>query len=132
MSSPIPTATRAAVGVASILGPAGVAHFVRPQFFDPLVPSWVPGSPRTVTHLSGVAEIASAVLVAIPRTRRLGGWLALATFAGVYPANIQAAIDGGIDGAPPPLDSGAAAWVRLPLQFPMFWLAWKVIRSDDR
>lgn len=131
MSSRLPTATRAAAGVVAILGPAGVAHFVRPQFFDPLVPSWVPGSPRTVTHLSGVAEIASAVLVAIPRTRRLGGAMALATFAGVFPANIQAAIDGGIEGAPPPIDNAVAAWVRLPMQFPMFWLAWKVIRGDD-
>ena len=132
MSSSLPSATRAAAGVVAILGPAGIAHFVRPQFFDPLVPSWVPGSPRTVTHLSGVAEIASAVRMAIPRTRRLGGAMALATFAAVYPANIQAAIDGGIDGAPPPLDSGTAALVRLPLQFPMFWLAWKVMRGDDR
>jgi len=125
------SANRAALGVVAILGPAGVAHFARPEFFDPIVPDWVPGSKRSATHLSGVAEIASAVLVAIPATRRIGGWAALATFVGVYPANIQAALDGGIEGAEPPLDSAAAAWARLPLQVPMFWLAWRVINGED-
>jgi uncharacterized membrane protein len=111
-----------------ILGGAGVAHFANPGFFDPLVPDWMPGSKRLVTYLSGVVEIAAAVLVAIPRTRRLGGWVALATFIGVYPANIQAALNGGMKDMEPPFDSALAAWLRLPLQLPMFWLAWKVAR----
>lgn len=118
--------------VAGILGSAGVAHFVAPRFFDEAVPDWMPGSPRTTTYVSGVVEVAAAALVAVPRTRRLGGWLALATFVGVYPANIKAVVDGGMEGAPPPLNSRAAAIARLPLQFPMFWLAWRVIRDADR
>ena len=104
-------------------------HFVAPRFFDPIVPDWMPGEARTTTYASGVFELASAVLVAMPRTRRLGGWLSEATIAGVYPANIQAALDGGMKGAPPPFDSAAAAWARLPLQIPMIRLAVKVARS---
>ena len=102
---------------------------MRPGFFDPLVPKWMPGSARLVTYLSGVVEVACAVLIAVPRTRRLGGLLALATFVGVYPANVQAALDGGMKGMDPPLDSAAAAWIRLPFQFPLFWLAWRVVRD---
>lgn len=124
-----PDPNRAANAVVAILGSAGIAHFVVPRFFDQIVPDWVPGSKRFVTYASGAVEVLAAVLVLNRRTRRLGGWLALATFAGVYPANVQAALDGGMKGAPPPWDSPAAAWARLPLQLPMFWLAWKVIRS---
>lgn len=116
----------AAVALVAILGGAGIAHFVKPDFFDPIVPKWMPGSARLVTYLSGVVEAAAAVLIAIPRTRRLGGWVALATFIGVYPANIQAALDGGMKEMDPPFDSALAAWLRLPFQLPLFWLAWRV------
>ena len=30
----------------------------------------------------------------------------------------------------PPFDSAALAWLRLPLQFPLFWLAWRVVRDE--
>ena len=49
----------------------------------------------------------------------------------VYPANIQMAVDGGMKDADPPFDSAAVAWARLPLQFPMFWLAWRVIKGES-
>ncbi len=90
----------------------------------------MPGSARTVTYLSGVAELTAATMIAIPRTRRLGGWFALATFIGVYPANVQAALDGGMREMDPPFDSAAAAWLRLPFQFPLFWLACRVARGQ--
>jgi len=121
-----------ALALVGILGGAGVAHFAKPEFFDPIVPDWVPGSKRFVTYASGVVEVAAAALVLTPRTRRLGGWLALATFIGVYPANVQAALDGGMKDVKPPLDGPVAAWLRLPFQFPMFWLAWKVARGARR
>jgi uncharacterized membrane protein len=124
------SSTKAAIAVAAILGPAGIAHFANPEFFDPIVPSWMPGSARTTTYVSGVFELAAAILVAIPRTRRIGGFLALAVFVGVYPANIQAALDGGMKEMDPPFDSALAAWLRLPLQLPMIWLAWKATRTE--
>ena len=105
-------------------------HFVKPGFFDPLVPKWMPGSARMVTYLSGVAELTAAALIANPRTRRIGGWFALAVFVGVYPANIQAALDGGMPDMDPPFDSAAAAWIRLPFQLPMIWAAWKVAHEQ--
>ena len=118
------------VALVAILGGAGASHFLKPSFFDPIVPDWMPGSRRTVTYVSGAVELASAVLVASPRTRRLGGWLSLATFIGVYPANIQAALDGGMKELDPPFDGPAAAWLRLPFQFPMFWLALRVAKTS--
>jgi uncharacterized membrane protein len=118
-----------ALGLAAFIGGAGVAHFVKPEFFDAIVPDWMPGSKRTVTLVSGAVELAGAALVAVPRTRRLGAWWCLATFVGVFPANIQSALNGGIADAPPPFNTKAAAWGRLPLQAPMILWARSVARS---
>lgn len=120
-----------AAAVVGILGGAGVMHFVNPQFFDPIVPKWMPGSARLVTYVSGVFEIASGALVANPRTRKWGALLAFVTFLGVWPANIQAALDGGMKDLDPPMDSAAVAWIRVPFQLPMIWLAWKVYRAES-
>lgn len=118
--------------LAGILGGAGVLHVVNPNLFDPIVPDWMPGSPRTTTYLSGVVELAAAGLVLNPRTRRVGGWFAFLTFLGVWPANIQSALDGGMAAAPLPMDSAAVAWIRVPFQLPMLWLARKVARDATR
>lgn len=95
----------------------GVLHFVVPRPFEKIVPRWFPWR-RAAVQWSGVAEVASGVLLAVPSTRRIGGWSALATIAAVYPANIQMAVD-----ATTNPDVGrlavAATWLRLPLQFPM-------------
>lgn len=115
--------------VASILGAAGVAHFAFPAEFDRIVPTWMPGSPRTTTYASGVVELAVAVLLASRSRPKLAGYLAVATFVAVFPANVQSAIDGGIKGAPPPFDSAIAAWLRLPLQLPLVWLAWRLVKD---
>jgi uncharacterized membrane protein len=74
---------------------------------------------------SGVAEVASGELIAVPTTTRVGGWLATATILGVYPANIQMTVDatrGGSRGAK------VATWLRLPLQLPMLAKAWSYTR----
>lgn len=117
------------VTVAAILGAAGVAHFAFPAEFDRIVPTWMPGSARTTTYTSGVVELAVAVFLASKSRPKLAGYLALATFIGVFPANLQSALDGGIKGAPAPLDSALAAWLRLPLQIPLLWLAWRIIKD---
>jgi uncharacterized membrane protein len=119
-----------ALGLAAFIGTAGVLHFVRPQLFDGIVPDWMPGTKRTTTLVSGGFEVVSAVFVANPRTRRMGALLCLLTFVGVYPANVQSALDGGIADADPPFDSAWAAWLRLPLQIPMFRWALRVMRES--
>ena len=122
---------RRALGLAAFIGGAGVMHFVRPEFFDAIVPEWMPGSARTTTHVSGALELTGAVLVANRRTRRFGAAVCFLVFLGVYPANIQSALDGGIGDAPPPFDSPAAAWLRLPLQIPMLLWARRVYRDQS-
>ncbi|GAA0539633.1 DoxX family protein [Paractinoplanes ferrugineus] len=113
-----------AVGLAGMLAAMGTLHFVAPKPFDSLVPRSLPGSPRTWTYLSGVAELAVAAAVAHPRTRRLGGLAAAALFVGVFPANVKMAYDW--RNAPP--SRRAIAYGRLPLQVPLVLWARRVAR----
>jgi uncharacterized membrane protein len=122
------SARRRRLGLAGFIGFAGVMHFLTPKFFDDIVPSWMPGKPRTTTYASGVAELACAALVANPRTTRLGARAAFLTFLGVYPANIQMTVDAGRPTTP----EEWAVWIRLPLQIPMFRLARRVAKDAAR
>jgi len=90
MSARQPTA---AAGMVLPLTSTGVLHFAVPASFDAIVPEQLPGTARTWTHVTGVAELVIAALIATPRTRRLGGLLAALLFVGVFPANVKMAID---------------------------------------
>jgi uncharacterized membrane protein len=114
-----------ALGLAGVLGFAGVAHFVRPEFFDEIVPHALPASPRTWTYVSGVAELACAFAVARRSSRRAGGAAAALLFVAVFPANIQMAVDW----QDRPARERAAAYGRLPLQLPLVLWALKVGRD---
>jgi uncharacterized membrane protein len=118
---------RTALGLSAVLGFAGVAHFLRPEFFDEIVPRALPASPRTWTYVSGVAEVACAVAVARPASRRIGGLAAAALFVAVFPANIQMAVDW----QDRSVRERAAAYGRLPLQLPLVLWALKV-RKDAK
>lgn len=120
------TNSAGALPLAALLATAGTLHFVKPEFFDAIVPDWMPGEKRTTTLVSGAVELGVAALIAMPSTRRLGGQLAALTFAVVFPANIQAALDGGMTNVKPPLNSAAAAWARLPLQVPLIMWARRI------
>ena len=72
-----------------LLGGAGALHMVRPEHFDTIVPTALPGPARGYTYASGVAELAVAALLAVPRTRRLGGLAAAALFVAVFPATCR-------------------------------------------
>ncbi len=71
---------------------AGVLHVLAPAAFLDITPAWVPFAP-VVILLTGLAEIAGAVALMIPRLRRAAG-IGLALYAVcVLPANIQHAIN---------------------------------------
>lgn len=114
----------------ALLGSAGVLHFAQPRFFLGMIPRELPGSREAWNVAAGVAELSAASLLAVPRTRRLGGALAFATLAFVWPGNWKAAIEGGYRGVPEPWGGAVAAWVRVPLQLPLLWLAWRQARAE--
>ncbi|MCI4064631.1 hypothetical protein MRQ36_19450 [Micromonospora sp. R77] len=63
-----------AAALAGLLAVAGVTHFARPGFYDPIVPRALAGPARFWTYASGVAELAVAAAVAHddPPDRRPG------------------------------------------------------------
>ncbi|MGW4366229.1 DoxX family protein [Nocardia takedensis] len=119
---------RRALGLAALLFGAGVLHFATPKFFDSIVPKALPGRARDYTYASGVAELGVAAALAVPRTRRLGGRLAMWLFIAVFPANIQFTADTLRNAkASPALKVGSV--VRLPLQLPLITQARRVTRG---
>ena len=116
MSSPRP---RLAVGLGAGIGAAGVLHFVRPEFFDAIVPPWLPPSQRFWTLISGVAELVVGVMLFVPRWRRSGAIALFVLLVAVYPANFYMTWDW----RDRPTGERVVSWVRLPLQFVLFALA---------
>lgn len=103
---------------------AGVMHFANPDFFDAIVPPWLPPSERFWTAASGVAELIVGPALVWPRTRRRAGWAALVLFVAVYPANLYMTWDWRDRSA----GEQAVSWLRLPFQFVFIALAWFVAR----
>jgi len=117
------------LGVAALFTFTGTMHFLRPRFFEAIVPPAIEPQKREVVALSGAAEIAGAALVLHPASRRLGRWWLLALLLAVFPANIHMAINPeqirGLDLRKIPR---WALWARLPLQpLAMLWV-WQATR----
>lgn len=99
---------------------------MRPQQFDDLVPTALPGSERSWNYGAGAAELVVAATLVHPRTRRLGGGLAALLFVCVFPGNVKMAWDwrhrsGG---------EQVLAYLRLPLQVPLVLWARRVRRRS--
>jgi uncharacterized membrane protein len=112
MAAPLRRDAKIVIGAFLI---SGAVHLVRPETYEPLMPSWVPAH-REVILASGVAELAGAVGMLFPPTRRLAGLASAALLVGVFPGNIKMAVD-----ASRTRRTGfkAATYARLPLQVPM-------------
>lgn len=122
------TALRAAL--AAFFTFTGTMHFVRPRFFEAIVPPAIEERKQEVVAISGAAEIAGAALVLHPAGRRLGRWWLLALLVAVFPANIHMAVNPeqirGLDMRKFPR---WALWARLPLQpLAMVWV-WRATRG---
>ena len=72
---------------------AGIMHFVIPRSYEATMPPYIPIDPKPAVQISGVAEIAGALLVIAPATRSLGRWWLLALLVAVFPANVYMATD---------------------------------------
>lgn len=104
---------------------AGALHFLRPRMYEEIMPAYVPAH-RELVFASGAAEIAGAVLVVFPSTRRIGGLWLVATLVAVFPANVGMALDPDRYASIPP----ALLWARLPVQALLIWWALRVTRGE--
>ncbi|HCX84043.1 MAG TPA: DoxX family protein [Micrococcales bacterium] len=98
-------------------------HLVRPEVFEPIVPTPLRPWKRGLVVASGVAELACAVGLLAPTTRRAAGRASAALLLAVWPANVQMSVDLGRRA----LEKGDAASIatfvvsvlRLPVQVPL-------------
>jgi len=104
---------------------SGTVHLVKPEVFEPLMPSWVPAH-REVIVGSGVAELLCALGLLMPSTRRAAGAASAALLVGVFPGNVKMAVDA-LRGSNRPFQ--AATLARLPLQLPLIRGAWRAGRA---
>ena len=103
--------------LAAVFGISGALHLVRPSVFEALIPSFLP-APGAIIGLSGIAELVCAV--GLVRRERwaapASAWLLVA----VFPGNLWFAVATPL-GRPDWVT--AAAWLRLPLQLGLIWMA---------
>lgn len=122
----MPSSATSAKIIGGIFAVSGVVHLVKPEFYEPLIPDWLPGA-REIVYGSGVAELLCAAGLAHPRTRSAAGWASAALLVGVFPGNIQMAVDAmGTDNT----GLKVGSLVRLPFQAPMIWLAVKAAQGS--
>ena len=117
---------RLATVLAFFLGLAGITHFANPSFFNEIVPPWLPPSPAFWTYISGIAELAIAIALIRPSTRRAGAIAAMWLFIAVYPANIYMVWDWRNEVA----SQQFISWARLPFQFLFVWVALHIAKAN--
>lgn len=99
---------------------AGVMHFVKPAPFISIYPEGWPAA-REAVYFSGLAEIAGAIGLLVPATRRPAAFGLILLLVAVFPANINMAVNANKFPSIPQ----AALWLRLPLQFLLIWAVWR-------
>jgi uncharacterized membrane protein len=113
--------------VALLMVGIGILHFVRPEGFVKIVPSWLP-APLALVFVSGAFEILGGLGLLVSRVRRLASYGLVALFVAVFPANVNMAIHEiqPTGGHIPP----AVMWLRLPFQLVFIALALWVGRDE--
>jgi len=114
-----------AILVAIYIG-AGAFHLAAPDKFLPITPPLIP-FPREVVLFTGACEMAGAIGLIVPRTRRLAGIMLAIYAACVWPANIYQAL--WHVRAPPLPDSWWYHGPRIAFQPVLMW--WALFAGGD-
>lgn len=120
-----PQLHRQLLGILFIL--AGILHFLKPEFFEKIMPDYLPWH-KSLVLISGFFEIAGGVGLMIPSVQTYAAWGLIFLLLTVFPANIE---------------MFRKAWrkhgftlytwlllLRLPLQFVLIaWVYWAGVSS---
>jgi uncharacterized membrane protein len=109
---------------------AGLLHFVIPEFYQAMMPPFIPFQQFFIV-ISGIAEVAGAIGLQIPKFRKMAGIWMIVLLVAVFPANIYVAI---ANPDIPNLDySPVSMWWRLLLQ-PIFiaWIWWVSVKNNEQ
>ena len=102
---------------------AGIQHFLKPAFFMPFVPEFLPLK-TTIIYASGVAEILVGVLLLIKKYAKIGAIGILVLLFLFLPIHIW-----DVFSETPAIGSQKAALIRIPIQFLLIFIVWKIKNS---
>ena len=106
---------------------AGTMHFVNPDFYMKIMPSYLPLH-RELVYLSGLCEIVLGLLLFVPRFSRLAAWGIIALLIAVFPANIHVYQHQDVLPAP-----AIFHFLRLPLQgMFILWAYWHTKPTKEK
>jgi uncharacterized membrane protein len=94
----------------------GVQHFLKPAFYEPFVPAFLPAK-AFIVYLSGFVEIVLGILLLIPKYTKVAATGVLWLMIIFLPVHIWDLIS-----ETPAIGSHNAAMIRLPFQF--LFIAW--------
>ncbi|MBK6634731.1 MAG: DoxX family protein [Chitinophagaceae bacterium] len=67
---------------------AGVNHFINPDFYLKMMPTWIPWH-KELVFISGLFEILFGFFLLFPFSGKMAAWCIIALLVAVFPANIQ-------------------------------------------
>lgn len=123
------------IAMAAMLVVTASGHFLFTKGMAMMLPGFIPFKVELI-YLTGVMEIIAAIGLCLPKISVVTGWLLIAFFIALLPANIYEAIKhvdiqtGTFDGKGPNY-----LWYRIPLQiFFIFWVYLSAIKiwADER
>ena len=124
------TAFAARIAMAVMLIFTAIGHFAFTEGMTAMLPTFIPFKTFMV-YFTGILEIAFGVGILIPDFRPLVGWIIIAFFIVLLPANIKAALENlnyqtGVYDGP----GIVYLWFRIPLQLLFIvWVYFSVVRS---
>jgi uncharacterized membrane protein len=92
---------------------SGILHLVAAEPYRRIIPAPLRRWRSELVAVSGLAEIGCALILLVPRTRRVGAYATAILFIAVLPANVQMALDRSH------ANTGFLLWLRVPLQVPL-------------
>ncbi len=102
---------------------AGIQHFIKPTFFIPFVPAFLPLK-TTIIYVSGAVEVLLGVMLLLKKYANFGAlgiFILLILFLPIHIWDVFSET--------PAIGSKQAALIRLPIQFLLIFIIWKIKKS---
>ncbi|WP_316820530.1 hypothetical protein [Pedobacter gandavensis] len=99
---------------------AGINHLIKPAFYHPFIPDWMPE--LAVNYIVGLLEASIGFGMILPKYRRIAAMTNLLLMLFFLPFHIADVFKSN-----PSIGSHLLAYIRLPIQFILIYWAWYII-----
>lgn len=101
-----------------------VGHVLSPQFYAPMIPSFIPVSLANI--LATIAEAGIAIMLILPKYRKLGGLFFALLMLAFLPIHIWDMFK-----ETPAVGQPPAPLIRLLIQFVLIFVGWWIYRKEE-